>query len=494
MKYLFILLSLFLLNTLHTDAQTFTVTGTVQTVAGKGVANATVTLKNTGYATTCDSMGNYQLKTVSPGSYNINVSAVGYKAAAKNVRISNDIVINVTLEEDIHVLNNVDVKGEKEKTFGVTRLKAVEGTNINAGKKSEVIVLDDINANKSTNNTRQIYGKVSGLNIWESDGAGMQLSIGGRGLDPNRVSNFNTRQNGYDISADALGYPESYYTPPAEVLDRIEVVRGAASLQYGTQFGGILNFRMKSGVDTLPVQVSERLSIGSWGFFNTSTSIGGTVGQLNYYAFFQHKSGNGWRPNSQFNVNTGYGAAVWKPGDRFKVTVQYTHMDYLEHQPGGLNDAMFATDPQLSTKSRNWFKVDWELGAVLADYAITDQLALNSRFFGLWAERSALGAINTVNDPGGPRNYRTDTYTNWGNESRLIYNWNVNKEQPFVLLGGVRYYHGYTNREIGLGNQGSGGAKSDFAFDKSNEYDSLSYSQYKFPNHNLSLFAENIFR
>ncbi len=71
--------------------------------------------------------------------------------------------------------------------------------------------MKDITANTATNNSRQIYSKIAGLNIFESDGgAGLQLSIGGRGLDPNRTSNFNTRQNGYDISADALGYPESY--------------------------------------------------------------------------------------------------------------------------------------------------------------------------------------------------------------------------------------------------------------------------------------------
>ena len=43
-----------------------------------------------------------------------------------------------------------------------------------------------------------------GLNIFQNDDAGLQLNIGGRGLDPNRTSNFNTRQNGYDISAATL--------------------------------------------------------------------------------------------------------------------------------------------------------------------------------------------------------------------------------------------------------------------------------------------------
>ena len=80
--------------------------------------------------------------------------------------------------------------------------------------------------------SRQIYSQVAGLNIFQNDDAGLPLNIGGRGLDPNRTSNFNTRQNGYDISADVLGYPESYYTPPSEGLGNIQIVRGAASLSY----------------------------------------------------------------------------------------------------------------------------------------------------------------------------------------------------------------------------------------------------------------------
>ncbi|HEY4336867.1 MAG TPA: TonB-dependent receptor plug domain-containing protein, partial [Puia sp.] len=386
------------------------------------------------------------------------------------------------------VLDSVRVRTGVQQ-FGITRLKDVDGAGIYAGKKSEVVVLKDLTANTATNNSRQIYSKVAGLNIYENDGgAGIQLAIGGRGLDPNRVSNFNTRQNGYDISADALGYPESYYTPPAEMTERIEIVRGASSLQYGTQFGGILNFRLNTGPDTSRFQLVARESTGSWGFFNTSTSVGGKDGPWKYYAFFQHKSGNGWRSNSGFNANTGYASVTRKIGTRLAVTVQYTHEDYLEQQSGGLTDAMFAVDPRMSTKARNWFKVNWNLGAVLLDYAINSNLSLNSRLFGLSADRSALGIINTVTDPGGPRQYRTDTYTNWGNETRLVYTYNLG-----VLLVGARYYHGSTDRKIGNSNDGSGGAKTDFSYHFSTVIDSLTYSRYKFPNHNVAAFAENIF-
>ncbi len=396
--------------------------------------------------------------------------------------------------DSVRVLDSVNVKGARA-GFGITRLKDVDGAGIYAGKKSEVIILKDITANTATNNSRQIYSKVAGLNIYENDGgAGIQLAIGGRGLDPNRVSNFNTRQNGYDISADALGYPESYYTPPAELMERIEIVRGAASLQYGTQFGGILNFRLNSGPDSTKMQIVARESAGSWGFFNTSASIGGATDKWKYYVFFQHKSGDGWRADSRFNVNTGYTSVTRKLGERLSLTAQYTHEDYLEQQPGGLTDAMFADDPRQVTKARNWFKVNWNLGAFLLDYTISSRLQLNSRLFGLWANRSALGIINTVLDPGGPRQYRTDSYTNWGNETRLVYTYNLRPSLPSVLLGGVRYYHGYTDRQIGNANDGSGGAPSDFAFTHTTVIDSLSYSRYKFPNHNTALFAENIFR
>ena len=94
-----------------------------------------------------------------------------------------------------------------------------------------------------------------------------KLNIGGRGLDPNRTSNFNTRQNGYDMSADVLGYPESYYSPPAQkALEEIQIVRGAASLQYGTQFGGLVNF-IKNHHKNKVLEISNFRSTGFLAIF-----------------------------------------------------------------------------------------------------------------------------------------------------------------------------------------------------------------------------------
>ena len=493
MRLLVILLFLFLFLT--AGAQTATLSGTVR-YGNQPLIGATVLIEHTNRATVTDEDGNFQFRNLAPGDYSIRVSSIGFFTIQKTVTVGNsNLHISVPLSIDIKNLDSITIQNLEKMKSGFTRLHDVEGTAIYAGKKTEVVVMKDLIANKSTNNSRQVYSKVAGLNIWENDGAGIQLAIGGRGLSPNRVSNFNTRQNGYDISADALGYPESYYTPPAEAVERIEIVRGAASLQYGTQFGGMINFKMNSGPFDEKLAVIARITAGSWAFFNSSVSAGGTVGKLNYYTFFQHKSGNGWRPNSEFNSNTAYAATVYNFTDRLSLSFQYTHMDYLEHQPGGLTDAEFAEDPHQSIRARNWFKVNWNLGAVLLDYHINRQLTLNTRFFGLQAGRDALGILTYINraDDGSDRNLYIDNYHNWGNESRLLYQYKLGDLGSTALVG-FRYYHGHTNRQQGYGNNGSGGAPSDFTFTPSKASDTLRYSDYEFPNQNVALFAENIFR
>ena len=159
-------------------------------------------------------------------------------------------------------------------------------------------------------------------------------------MSPRRTSNFNTRQNGYDISADALGYPESYYTPPSEAIQKIEIVRGAASLQYGTQFGGLLNFRLKNGTKK-PLEIIARHTLGSFNLQNSFVSVGGSKGKWNYYSFYQKKSRNGWRPNSNSEAQTAFSSVQYMVNDRLGFGLEITHMDYLHSNLEGLMMLLF---------------------------------------------------------------------------------------------------------------------------------------------------------
>lgn len=385
-------------------------------------------------------------------------------------------------------LKEVEVIDAKGSNFG--HMYQVDGMKITAGKKSEVINVEKLTVNKATNNTRQVYAKVAGLNIFENDGAGLQLSIGGRGLDPNRTSNFNVRQNGYDISADALGYPESYYTPPAEALAKIEILKGAAGLQYGTQFGGLLNFEMKQPGADKKFSLESRQTGGSWNFFGSYNSISGTVGKVQYFAFAQYKRGDGWRPNSRFESFNGYADVHYHVNEKHMVGIEYTRMQYLAQQPGGLDDRMFDDDARQSNRARNWFAVNWNILDVEWDYKISHRTRWQTRIYSLLAARDAVGFRPnrpSQTDNGGQRDLLKGQFNNTAIESRFLHRYNAGKQQQ-VVLAGIRAYKGYSTNKQGYVNNGNG---ANFEFeDESSEL----ISDYTFPNLNLAAFAEHIVR
>ena len=238
----------------------------------KPATESEVILKYTPYKTKTDKQGNYRIANLKPGNYKIVAFTLGIKTTEQEINLkAGNNTLSFELDSVAIELNEFIVQEDRSSGFGLMHMNAIDGMDIYSAKKSEVIVMSQMNANLATNNSRQIYSRISGLNIWESSEGGLQLNIGGRGLSPNRTSNFNTRQNGYDIAADALGYPESYYTPPSESIDRIEVTRGASSLQYGTQFGGVLNFELKGPHPDKKMDIVLRQSMGSLACSTPST-------------------------------------------------------------------------------------------------------------------------------------------------------------------------------------------------------------------------------
>jgi Fe(3+) dicitrate transport protein len=459
---------------------------------GKPVSGAYVSITALRLQTQTNEQGLYILENVPYGKHVADIYFENMQHMLQHVEIKHPLqTLNAELVQINQTLQEVKVISIQEVTNGYARLKGVDGFGIYEAKKTELIVLKDLNANMATNNARQVFGKIPGLNIWESDAAGLQLGIGGRGLSPNRTSNFNTRQNGYDISADALGYPETYYTPPMEALERIEIVRGAASLQYGTQFGGMLNFVFKKGSKEKPIEVVSRQSLGAFGFFGTFNSVGGTVanGKVNYYTFYSHKQGDGWRPNSQFGIHTAYASVTYDITKKLELNIDYTFMHYNAQQPGGLTDFQFENDPRQSLRARNWFMIDWNLFALTANYKFNEHTKINVRNFGLLSQRSSLGNLERINvvDFGGNRTLIKGDFANMGNETRLLHQYKLIGKLSTLLVGS-RAYLGNTRSRQGDGNSGQ---KADYIFLTPHN---LEGSDYRFLNVNYAAFAENILR
>ena len=414
----------------------------------------------------------YILKTIILGSINSNLT--------------------IKMSSRIEELSEVIVRANKKKVFQIKRMKDFEGTSVFAGKKNEVILLELSMANLASNNARQIYNQIPGLNIYQNDDAGLQLNVGGRGLDPNRTSNFNTRQNGYDISADALGYPESYYTPPAEGLDEIQILRGAASLQYGTQFGGLINFIMKRPNPEKKLEIITRNTVGSNKLFTNFTSVSLSNEKINYYGYVNYKKGDGFRINSNYESTNTYQFVEYNFNEKTSLSSEITYLTYLAKQAGGLSDQMFNTNPFQSNRSRNWFEVEWFLYNLKFKKEFSKKTNFIFSFFGLEAKRNSLGfRTNRVSqiDSGEERDLIKGDFSNFGFESRLLTNYKLLNTKSYFLIG-LKYYNSNSSST-----QGPGSSDSDANFNFQNSFypNYTNQSNYIYPNQNIALFGENIF-
>lgn len=359
-------------------------------------------------------------------------------------------------------LNTHEVLGATQ--FGVRPASDTLGAVIMAGKRTEVILLSALSADLSQNQARQVFAKVPGISIWENDGSGVQLGIAARGLSPNRSWEFNVRQNGYDVSADVFGYPEAYYTPPMSAVERIEVVRGAASLAYGPQFGGLVNFVLKKGPQDRPIAFETRQTAGSYGLFDSYNALGGSKGKWSYYTFLHHRSAEGWRANSRYTTMAGHAGLQYTASRKLRLGLEYTRSNVRQQQPGGLTDAQLALDARASSRERNWMTLPWNVAAATMEWRPDDRTVVDVKFFGTMAERNSVGFLRPVTEPDtinratgayAERQVDRDSYLNYGVEARVRRNWTFMGRQAYVAAGIRGYSAQNLRQQQGRGTTGS---------------------------------------
>ncbi len=458
------------------------------------IPNVEIYNNSVGKTVYSDNLGGFSIALLDMDQ-NIVVIKLGYEIQEMTVNASSNQPLTILLAPLAESLSEVVIDQQQKKIFGIKNLKEVEGTAIYAGKKTEVVLVEQQIANKASGNARQAYSQVAGLNIYENDDAGLQLNIGGRGLDPNRTANFNTRQNGYDISADVLGYPESYYTPPLEALEEIQIIRGAASLQYGTQFGGLINFKLKSPNSTKELEWVSRIGGGSFGLLNVFNSFSGTKDKFSYYTFHQFKKADGFRPNSEFESQNLYANIGYQATDNTKITFESTYLRYLAKQAGGLTDRQFDLDPLFSNRNRNFFLVDWILLNAKIEHEFSAKTRASVNLFSLSAQRNALGfrvrRASVEDDLAQPRELIIDEFTNWGAEAKVVSEYSLFNKKSIFLVG-AKYYQSKNKSQQGIGSLSN---QPDFVFRNSEFTESaLPESTFDFPNLNLAVFGEHIFR
>ena len=393
-----------------------------------------------------------------------------------------------------HQLKDVTIVGRNSKS-DYQQIPEIVGTNIYAGKKNALIVLDNVQGNIANNTMRQVLAKVPGIHIWESDPSGIQIGIAARGLSPNRSWEFNIRQNGYDIAADPFGYPEAYYNPQLQAVQRIEIVRGQGALQYGPQFGGMVNYILKNGSEiNQAFEFETQQTIGSNGLINSFNAIGGKKEKVNYYSFYDQRNGEGWRNNSQFVSKAGFGSVTYHFTKKLSLNFELMHSHTRSQQAGGLTDVQIIQNAKQSFRSRNWMDIKWTTPAIHIEYEMNEKSRWNTKIFGTIGDRNSVGflhsilvkdSINTATNQFNNRIVNVDQYRNYGLESRFITDYFIG-EMKNTISTGIRLYTGSTHRLA----DGKGSTGSDYDI----SIEGLYPRAIQFRSNNAAVFVENIFR
>jgi Fe(3+) dicitrate transport protein len=475
----------------------------VKSPVGASVAAAAVTLlplpSGAAISQDTDDDGTTVFSALRPGQYRVLITKLGFIEIAQDVRLGANVRQDFEVSLQTNFSDAVTVIGAavniENELNGRATLPEIVGTTLYAGKKSDVLVLDQMDANTTSGNQRQVFAKIPGTQIWEHDSSGLQIGISNRGLDPNRSWETNQRMNGYDIMAEVFAYPDTYFSPPLDAVERIEMVRGSASLQYGAQFGGLVNYQIRRAPVDRRFTLSSTQTGGSNGFFSSHNQVGGKVGKVAYNGYYHRRQGDGWRrANNEFDNNTGFGQIEIKVSEKMNVGFEITGLETLIHMGGGLTDAQFQEDSRQSNFPGNWFRVKWIVPSVKLEYSInpSTRLSFTSAFIEghrsvMWssAQLATPAGVLVPYDPTTPRAYWDDTFHNSSNELRVarIHNW---LGSGSAMVAGFRYYHSNMSR---LHGSSAPGAEPTFEWYYPNVDRNLHNKTV-----NTAFFVENAFR
>ncbi len=402
--------------------------------------------------------------------------------------------ISLSAQEKDSVKNLPDIKVVGYKTMnGVGHVDDYSGQIIFSGKKNELLNIDSLDANKALNNTRQIIGRIPGVSIIETEAGGFTSNgIAFRGLNPYQSIELNSRQNGYNVSADVFGYNEAYYIPPMEAVQSVQLLRGSSALQFGPQIGGMVNYILKQAPD-LPLQLTVSQTGGGCGLYNGYTSLGGTFEKIKYFGFIQYRKIDGWRDNSDQQQISGFGKVSYDFSSRLQISLEYTLLRNKIHMPGGLTDSQFYQDAKQSSRSRNWLQSPWNILASNISYVFSKNTTLNLKTSFLFSERNLVWrsedgwpeVADTITPSLSyvPRELEREYFKSITNELRLITQYKIGNINNTIAYG-IRYaYANLKRQEAGDGSTGT-------------SFDLTPYSDYgvnlRFNTTNIAPFAENI--
>lgn len=211
---------------------------------------ATVAIKNKSWSVLTDKNGNYLMHQLPAGSYELEVSYLGYTAAQRKINLQGGVtmVLNVGLLAKTHALSGVTITG----------IRRGEATALNAMRNAENIkyVLSKEQIEKFPDNTvSESLQRVPGVAVGYSYGVARDVII--RGLDPTRNS---LQFNGNKAPAtETQTRTTDLNGVLSNTVESIEIIKTLTPDRDADATGGIVNIITKSAQDPYAVLSGKAL-------------------------------------------------------------------------------------------------------------------------------------------------------------------------------------------------------------------------------------------
>jgi Fe(3+) dicitrate transport protein len=429
------------------QSHTCRVSGRVVDETGAGLPDALVEFRLSDELVAslrADVSGAFAATALTPGRYLMRAEAPGFSSVTRSIEVAAGLPVRVDLtlpvagvSEQIHVMPSSIVGPRAE-------LDRVPGS-------LEVIGRAELETSRVFTISEALR-KVSGVHAREEEGFGLRPNIGIRGTNPTRSTRVLLLEDGIPLSYAPYGDNASYYHPPVERFDSIEVLKGSGQIAYGPMtVGGVVNY-----LTPLPPARPMGRVLGSFGnreYFNGHATYGATTGRVGYLFDYMRKQGDGSRENIHSGLNDVNGKAVIaiRPGHLLTVRGNYYSED-SNITYSGLREDEYRANPRQNPFANDFFYIDRVGASATHTWAATSAVLLTTNAYGSgfhrdWWRQSSNSA-QRPNDAADPLCAgMTNLSTTCGNEGRQrdYYTWGV---EPRVHM---RYRVGGFETETDLG-------------------------------------------
>ena len=375
--FLFFMLCLFS-SIVSAQMPKITLLGVVTDKQNHPLEGITVTLMELTKSVSTDVDGVYNFKKLPAGTYTVTISGVNIQPVQKQITLTEGTTgkLDFSLETTVKELNVVTITaaGLHRKIYEVP---------------GAISVIDARSIRESgAQSLTEIITRIPGVVAVDEDGRGLKPNFGLRGLDPNRNRSALILIDGKIPNGTMYyGDPGGYYMTPLQQVEKIEVIRGGASVLYGGHsVGGVINLISKKATSTPTTQLN--LNYGSWNALTAQVTTGANNGKFGYMVNGVRRQGDGFRQRSKFGVNDVTVKLENNIDTTTRLSVYLNGFSENSQTPGGLTQAQFDQDIKQSQHPFDHFLSDRYTATFSLEKKLGNNQQLNTSLYGNYFKRN----------------------------------------------------------------------------------------------------------